>query len=122
MMANKHNVTLYIGVTNNLQRRVAEHKLHINSGFTDKYKVDKLVYFEICTDMTTSINREKQLKRWKREWKNALVDKHNPEWRDLAEDIGVDDEYLQAVKDYYEDLDDEKVKQIGLGDPASSAG
>ena len=104
-MANKHNTTLYTGVTNDLPRRVAEHKLHINKGFTDHYNVEKLVYFEICKDMTTSIRREKQIKKWHREWKEELINEMNPEWKDLADDIGVDEEYMQSVKDSYEDGD-----------------
>ena len=102
-MANKHNTTLYTGVTNDLPRRVAEHKLHINKGFTDHYYVEKLVYFEICKDMTTAIQREKQVKKWHREWKEELINDMNPEWKDLADDIGVDEEYMQSVKENYED-------------------
>ena len=105
ILANKHNTTLYTGVTNDLPRRVAEHKLHINKGFTDHYNVEKLVYFEICKDMTTAIHREKQLKKWHREWKEELINDMNPEWKDLTDDIGVDEEYMQSVKEYYEDKD-----------------
>ena len=103
ILANKHNTTLYTGVTNDLPRRVAEHKLHINKGFTDHYNVEKLVYFEICKDMTTAIRREKQVKKWHREWKEELINDMNPEWKDLADDIGVDEEYMQSVKEYCED-------------------
>ena len=120
MMANKHNTTLYIGVTNDLKRRVAEHKLHINKGFTDRYNIEKLVYFEICKDMTTAISREKQLKNWKREWKDALVNEMNHEWRDLVSDIGVDDEYMLSVKEYYDSRAFEEVLAKGVGDCGSS--
>ncbi|MBQ8957610.1 MAG: GIY-YIG nuclease family protein [Bacteroidales bacterium] len=64
-MANKHNTTLYTGVTNDLKRRTTEHKLHINKSFTDRYNIEKFVCFETCEDMTTAIHREKQLKKWK---------------------------------------------------------
>ena len=73
ILTNIHNTTLYTGVTNDLKRRVAEHKLHLNTGFTDKYNVEKLVYYEICKDMSTAIQREKQLKKWHREWKEELI-------------------------------------------------
>ena len=102
ILSNKHNTTLDTGVTNDLMRRVAEHKLHVNNGFTDRYNIENLVYFEICNDMTTAIHREKQIKKWHREWKEELINDMNPEWKDLAEDIGVDEEYMQSVKVYYE--------------------
>jgi putative endonuclease len=101
ILSNKHNTTLYTGVTNNLKRRIAEHKLHINRGFTYKYKVEKLVYFEICNEMTTAIYREKQLKKWHREWKEALINDFNPGWEDLSDSIGLDEEYIQSVKELY---------------------
>ena len=104
LLANKRNTTLYLGVTNDLKRRVAEHKLHINSGFTDKYNIEKLVYFEIHEQIHDAIQREKQLKKWRREWKDALINDLNPEWNDLAETIGVDDEYIKSVKEHYEDM------------------
>jgi putative endonuclease len=77
---------LYIGVTNNLERRVYEHKKKLHKGFTQKYNVDRLVYFEETADVTAAIEREKQLKRWVRRRKAALVETMNPDWRDLAED------------------------------------
>ena len=102
ILANKHNTTLYTGVTRNLQRRVAEHKLHLNKGFSDKYNTDKLVYYEIYDRLDAGILREKRLKKWHRAWKDALIDHFNPEWRDLSEDIGVDAAYMQEVKEAYE--------------------
>ena len=78
--------TLYVGVTNNLQRRVLEHKKELVDGFTKKYKVKKLVYFEMTYDVLSAIEREKQIKKWRREKKNRLVCSINPEWRDLSED------------------------------------
>ncbi len=115
ILTNKHKTTLYTGVTNDLKRRVAEHKLHINKGFTDKYKTDNLVYFEICKDMTIAIHREKQIKKWHREWKEDLIKEFNPEWKDLSDDIGLDEEYMQSVKEYYEDMAStgEEPKSIG---------
>jgi putative endonuclease len=100
-LTNGHNNVLYIGVTNDIVRRVAEHKAKINKGFTYKYNCDRLVYYECYTLMTDAIAREKQLKNWKREWKNKLINDDNPEWRDLSEEIGVDDEMIEAVKMHY---------------------
>src|SRR5574344_790023 len=101
LLSNCYNTVLYIGVTNNLCRRVAEHKAKINKGFTYKYNVNKLVYFEFFPTITAAIAREKQLKNWKREWKDALVNDKNPEWNDLSDSIGVDDELIQNVKVAY---------------------
>ena len=78
---------MYIGVTNDLERRIYEHKNKIIEGFTKKYNVNKLVYYEQTTDVEAAIEREKQLKGWKREKKNNLVETINPEWRDLSEDF-----------------------------------
>ena len=84
-MANASHNVLYVGVTNNLARRVWEHKNSVDTNsFTGKYNCRKLVYFEYTNDMATAIAREKQLKNWNREWKNALIEKQNPEWADLS--------------------------------------
>jgi len=80
---NKKGGTLYIGVTNNLEGRIWEHKEKINKGFTSKYKVDKLVYYETYNDINEAITREKQLKTWNRQWKINLIEKENPNWEDL---------------------------------------
>jgi putative endonuclease len=101
-LANQHNNVLYVGVTNNLTRRVSEHKAKINKGFTHKYNCYKLVYFEKIASIEEAIHREKQLKNWKREWKNELINSMNPTWEDLSEEIGVDEESIKAVKEYYE--------------------
>ena len=77
--------TLYIGVTNDLERRVYEHKSKTTPGFTAQYEVNHLVYFEETNDVTTAINREKQLKGWRREKKVALIEKSNPHWFDLSD-------------------------------------
>jgi len=86
ILASKKNGTLYIGVTNNLHRRVAEHKTSINEGFTKKYHVHTLVYYEIYTDIREAILREKRLKKWNRAWKISLIEKENPQWNDLCGD------------------------------------
>jgi len=85
MLASKRNGTLYIGVTNDLVRRVYEHKEGLVEGFTKKYKVDRLVYFEETNDVESAITREKRLKKWNRQWKIELIEKENPEWEDLYE-------------------------------------
>ena len=103
-MANQHNNVLYLGVTNNLRRRVAEHKAKVNKGFTYKYNCDKLVYFEKIESIEDAIDREKQLKNWKREWKNELINEMNPTLKDLSEEIGVDDELINAVKEHYREI------------------
>ncbi len=83
ILASKKNGTLYIGVTNNLIRRVYEHKEGLIEGFTKKYNVKKLVYYEIHNDIRNAIQREKQMKKWYREWKIDLIEKENPNWDDL---------------------------------------
>lgn len=85
ILTNDNNKVMYIGVTNDLRRRLYEHRTHIAGGFTKKYKTHKLVYFEHTTDINAAIKREKQLKGWKRDKKNALVEAINPEWNDLSE-------------------------------------
>ena len=78
---------LYIGVTNQIDSRVAQHKRKLVPGFTSKYNVTKLVYFEPFQDIRNAIAREKQLKRWRREKKITLIERLNPNWRDLSEDL-----------------------------------
>lgn len=78
--------TLYIGVTNDLARRVYEHKQGVMPGFTSQYGISKLVYFEETNVIDVALNREKRLKHWKRDWKIALITKHNPDSKDLAAD------------------------------------
>jgi len=85
ILTNESNKTLYIGVTNNLKRRLYEHIEEYNNGFTKKYAIHKLVYYEEYGDAYTAITREKQLKRWRREKKVLLIEKKNPSWRDLRE-------------------------------------
>ena len=86
ILSNKSNKVLYIGVTNNLERRLYEHKNKIIKGFTSKYNLQKLVYFEEFNEANLAIAREKQLKGWLREKKNALISSVNPDQRDLSLD------------------------------------
>ena len=84
ILANWSNVAIYTGVTNNLIRRVYEHKTHVDpNSFTAKYRIDKLVYYEVYTNMYNAIEREKQIKSWSRKKKNKLVSEMNPSWTDL---------------------------------------
>jgi putative endonuclease len=87
ILTNKHNAVLYVGVTNNLIRRVYEHKNKLVPGFTAKYNLNKLVYYEILPDVRDAIYREKQIKGWRRSKKVELIEKFNPNWRDLYEEI-----------------------------------
>jgi putative endonuclease len=87
MLASQRNGTLYIGVTSDLVRRVWEHKQDFVEGFTRKYGVHVLVWYEQHEDMHTAIAREKALKEWKRAWKLELIEKMNPEWKDLYEGL-----------------------------------
>ena len=84
IMTNKYNKVLYIGVTNDLERRITEHKSHAIKGFTQRYNIDKLVYFEDVTDVNAAITREKQLKGLTRAKKNVLIESMNPDWKDLS--------------------------------------
>ena len=83
ILASERNGTLYIGVTSNLVQRIWQHKSDLVEGFTEKYGVHSLVYFELLDDMFQAITREKQLKKWNRAWKLALIEKQNPTWQDL---------------------------------------
>ena len=84
ILTNHNDKVMYVGVTNDLARRIQEHKSELIEGFTKRYHVHKLVYYEQCTDVNAAIAREKQLKGWKREKKNALVETMNPTWEDLS--------------------------------------
>ena len=87
IMASKRNGTLYIGVTSELKGRVWQHKHNALGGFTAKYNVHELVYYEVAGDMRAAIVREKQLKEWKREWKLKLIEDFNPSWHDLYDEL-----------------------------------
>lgn len=85
ILASQRNGTLYVGVTSNLARRVWEHQEHLTPGFTSKYGVTRLVWYEEYSDISDAILREKQLKRWRRAWKLRLIEENNPQWLDLYE-------------------------------------
>lgn len=87
ILTSKRNGTLYVGVTSNLAKRIYEHKNEITGGFTTKYDVKTLVYYEIFEDFENAAQREKALKAWKRNWKIELIEKTNPDWQDLYKDI-----------------------------------
>lgn len=87
IMANKKNGTLYTGVTNDLVRRVGEHKSGLGAEFTRRYEIERLVWYEQCTDVEAAIAAEKRFKRWRRAWKIDLIEQSNPDWRDLYGDL-----------------------------------
>lgn len=87
IVANRTNSTIYIGVTRDIIKRVYQHKEKLVDGFTKKYNCNKLVYYEILEDPESAINREKQLKKWRRDKKDKLIDNLNPEWKDLYGEI-----------------------------------
>ena len=89
ILANKRNGTLYIGVTSDLVKRVWQHKMNFVEGFTNKYQVHLLVYFEFHNTMKAAILREKQLKSWKRNWKLKIIESKNPYWCDLYDEINT---------------------------------
>jgi putative endonuclease len=87
ILASQHKGTLYIGVTSDLVKRIWEHRNHLAQGFTQQYAVHRLVYYELHEDMREAITREKQLKKWNRRWKVRLIEKKNPGWCDLWDEI-----------------------------------
>ena len=89
ILTNWNNKVMYIGMTNDLVRRVFEHRQKTIKGFTEKYNVHKLVYFDVCEDVNSAIAREKELKKWRREKKDQLVAEMNPGWLDLAEELEI---------------------------------
>jgi putative endonuclease len=88
-MASRKNGTLYIGVTNDLIRRIYEHRNDLEEGFTKRYRVHKLVYYEVVDNPYSAIEREKSLKKWNRAWKIRLIEKNSPEWKDLYDDLAT---------------------------------
>jgi len=91
ILASRWHGAIYTGVTNDLSRRICEHKSHAWRGFTARYQIDKLVYCEAYDNPVDAIAREKQLKKWRRDWKIALIEKDNPDWRDLSGEYGLID-------------------------------
>ncbi|WP_274608030.1 GIY-YIG nuclease family protein [Bifidobacterium simiiventris] len=87
ILTNWNNKVMYVGMTNNLLRRLSEHRNHRVDGFTDRYNVTKLVHYESVEDVRVAIEREKQIKKWNRDKKNRLVELTNPQWNDLAKDL-----------------------------------
>ena len=87
IITNKYNTTTYIGVTSDIIRRIYEHKNKVVDGFSKTYNLNKLVYYEVCDDIITAIEREKQLKRWSKSKKHNLINSMNPSWQDLYESI-----------------------------------
>jgi putative endonuclease len=114
LVTNKNDKVMYVGVTNNLERRVYEHKMKMLPGFTEKYNVNKLVYFEETPDVCAAIAREKEIKKWRREKKNNLVVAVNPEWKDLSDGwfeispFGRDDNKEKGRDDKRDDGRDDK--------------
>jgi putative endonuclease len=93
LLASRRNGTLYCGVTNDLARRVKEHRQGTAEGFTSKYRVTRLVWFELHSDINEAILREKRIKKWNRDWKIALIEASNRDWGDLAVDLGLEPLY-----------------------------
>ena len=89
ILTNKTNTVLYIGVINDLVRRIFEHKNKLVEGFTKKYNLNKLIYYEVTKDISSAIEREKQLKNWHRDWKVNIINSFNPIWKDLGADLGL---------------------------------
>ena len=89
ILASRKHGTLYLGMTNDLVRRVHQHKSRATSGFTSRYGVDRLVWFECYDDLVSAITREKELKKWKRAWKIQLIELDNPQWIDLYPSIAL---------------------------------
>ena len=87
ILASKPRGTLYVGVTNDLMKRVQEHRSDLVEGFTKRYGVHLLVRYEVCADIRAAVWREKHLKKWNRAWKIRLIESENPEWRDLYQDL-----------------------------------
>ena len=97
LLTSTDNSTFYVGVTNDLIRRVLEHKIHKNDGFTSKYNITKLVYFETYSNIFEAIKREKQIKHYKRLWKANLVTRDNSDWNDLSSLIGITKEMINKA-------------------------
>jgi putative endonuclease len=113
ILANKKNGTLYVGVTNNLVRRVLDHKDKVIKGFTGKYNVDKLMYFEMHKYVNDAIRRESNIKAWKRAWKIRLIEEQNKEWKDLFNEL-VSEKDIADMREYFKQRNDETGFQPSL--------
>ena len=91
ILSSERNGTLYVGITNDMIRRLTEHKTAISDGFTKKYNITQLVHIEEFTTAYDAIEREKCIKRWKRSWKIRLIEEHNPEWNDLSNHLAIEE-------------------------------
>ena len=100
ILASAKHGTLYIGVTSNLARRIEQHREKVGKGFTSEHDIQRLVYFEMIEDMALSITREKQLKKWNRDWKIRLIEEQNPDWLDLATSFGFETLPTQEKKPF----------------------
>ena len=98
ILTNIYRTVFYTGITNDLFRRIIEHKIKINEGFTNDYNINRLVHYELFFNINDAIAREKRLKRWNRQWKINLIEKTNPDWKDLAESIGVTPEIVKSAR------------------------
>ena len=114
IVTNKHNSVLYIGVTSNLEGRIFEHRERLIEGFTKRYQVNKLIFYEDYPEPRSAIAREKQLKGWRREKKIALIAKQNPRWNDLFDEITADFDV--------DLLNREKREPLIVRDPSTSSG
>ena len=99
ILTNQNNKVMYVGMTNNLKRRIYEHKNKLVDGFSKKYNLNKLVYFESSSQIEPILNREKEIKKWRREKKNNLVESMNPEWKDLSIELNMFDEMSHPQED-----------------------
>jgi putative endonuclease len=115
-MTNKSKSVLYIGVTNNLCRRIFEHKNHLNrNSFTDRYNVEYCIYYEEFSDFKSAILREKELKKWNRQKKEALINKMNPEWKELVTELG----FAREKVSFYQQVN-QVLKELGHDSPKRS--
>lgn len=119
ILASQRNGTVYIGVTSNLLARIHQHRDEVTKGFTAQYSVKRLVWFEMHGDMAAAITREKQLKKWNRAWKLRLIEDANPQWRDLAEQLGFPPLSLPPVTPAKAGVQSRSARPVNPGTPPS---
>lgn len=100
ILANKKNGTIYVGITSDLIKRIYEHKNKLINGFSRKYNLTNLVYYEVHDNIEEATNRERQIKNWHRQWKINLIEKNNPNWNDLSESIGYEQRDSETSSEY----------------------